>query len=549
MSSIFSLKTDARQLLLGNQGLSNMKYDQIAPTRDATTTNFPNGEINFKFDVGGGKWFVPQRSYLRIRCQISRGDNASLLESDNVAPAMNMMSNLFQSAEFKINGKTISRVSDFMGQVSSLKYRLDKSASWLDSVGNSTNFWDNHNSRKADVCADGLYHDAVFETSWGNLGFVVATDRIVYTHATTQLAFDDGAGGAVGVDVRTKFPIGSRIRVLGAFGTLGANAEMLVMAHIDATTLEVQSALTLNVAAANIQLERLTDGASSALRVNARRVSNVEIIWTPPLSIFDIEGGIPGSASCELTLTPQSSNTYQLLAIESTGATKTTGALATNVKFSVQNLYFYTNIISGPRIENSTYLLDLEQIACQASVVNNTDFAQHSFHVSPSTYALSVAIQDGRVGSDTRASASRFKSYNVAMDETEELKLNRLYVSYGGSNYPSPDAEPSYIEGVGGALSTDYSVNRYIDSNIYSGAFFGVGGCESIEQYHDRGAYHYFACPKDNDDASTRVVVNAGFQGTTNVANMRILLFAHSRQVARIEMIDGKVQSVMLEDS
>ena len=420
MSFIFSLKTDARQLELGNQGLSNMKYDQIAPTRDATTTNFPNGEINFKFDVGGGKWFVPQRSYLRIRCQISRGDNTSLLESDNVAPAMNMMSNLFQSAEFKINGKTISRVSDFMGQVSSLKYRLDKSASWLDSVGNSTNFWDNHNSRKADVCADGLYHDDVFETSWGNLGFAVATDRISYTHATTRLAFDNGTDGVgVGFDVRTKFPIGSRIKVLGAFGNLVANDEMLVTGHQSGNVLRVQSALAADVAAENIQLERLTEGASSALRVNARRVSNVEIIWTPPLSIFDIEGGIPGSASCELTLTPQSSNTYQLLAIESTGATKTTGALATDVKFSVQNLYFYTNIISGPRIENSTYLLDLEQIACQASVVNNTDFAQHSFHVSPSTYALSVAIQDGRVGSDTRASASRFKSYNVAMDETE----------------------------------------------------------------------------------------------------------------------------------
>jgi len=93
------------------------------------------------------------------------------------------------------------------------------------------------------------------------------------------------------------------------------------------------------------------------------------------------------------------------------------------------------------------------------------------------------------------------------MDETEELKLNRLFISYGGSNYPSPDAEPSYIEGTGlaGSLSTDYSVNRYIDSNIYSGAFFGVGGCESIEQWKDRGGLSLFRpVPNDNDDASTR---------------------------------------------
>lgn len=546
-NSIFALKTDARQLSLGNEGLSKMQYDQLAPTRDATSTNFPNGEINFKWDVGGGKWWIPGRSYIRMRAQVSRGNNTAFLKSDNVSPALNMMSNLFQSAEFKMNGKTISRVSDFMGQVSTLKYRLDKSASWLDSVGNSTNFWDTFEVRQSDICADGVHAGKSNEeviTPALNLG-ISADTTIAYTFATNLLTFILG-GASTATDVREVFPIGSYIQLTDAYGTIPALGRVQVTGHVTPLTITITNADdAADVPAAANVMSRVDIGNAS------RRNSNIEIIWTPPLSIFDIEGGVPGSCSCELTLTPQSSNTYQLLALESTGGAKEAGGTIATCKFSITNLYLYTNIINGPRVENSTYLLDLEQIACQASVVNNTSFAQHSFHVSPSTYALSVAVQDGRVGSDTRASASRFKSYNVALTSAEELKLNRLYVSFSGQNFPSPDAEPSYIEGTGltGALSTDHTINRYIDSNIYSGAFFGVGGCENIEQWQDRGAYHYFATPRDADDASTRVVVNAGFADGTDVANARVLLFAHSRQVARIEMIDGRVQSVALEDA
>lgn len=545
-NSIFALKTDARQLSLGNEGLSKMQYDQVPATREIGGTAFPGAEINYRFEIGGGKWWVPGRSYIRLRAQISRGDDASLLESDNTAPALNMMSNLFQSCEFKMNGKTISRCSDFVAQVSTLKYRLDKSGSWLDSVGNSTNFWDGFGARQADVCADGAYHNESILTPWLSLGFD-AVNQIAYTELTHRLTFTANGGGAP-PDVRVAFPVGSRIRVATAYGDLPAGGEMVVSGHVSDLVLVVDG-LQGDEPAATCQLTRVDDGGTKSI-ANARRISNVEIIWTPPLSIFDVEGGIPGSCSCELTLVPQTSNTYQLLGLESTGATKTAGALATNVKVSVADMYLYTNIINGPRVENTTYLLDLEQIKCQTSPVNSASFAQHFFEVSPSTYALTIAFQDNRVNDNTMASSSRFKSYNTAFTETRELTLNRLYVSYAGQNHPSPDAQMELTEGTGlaGALSTDYTANRYIESNIYSGAFFGVGGCESLQQWQDRGAYHYFATPRDSDDASTRVVVNAGFSGT-EMTNTRVLLFEHSRQVARIEMIDGRVQAIALEDA
>ena len=47
----------------------------------------------------------------------------------------------------------------------------------------------------------------------------------------------------------------------------------------------------------------------------------------------------------------------------------------------------------------------------------------------------------------------------------------------------------------------------------------------------------------DGTDRSTRVIVNQQFLGdggSANVPNMRLLLFAHSKQIARIRVVDGR---------
>jgi hypothetical protein len=53
----------------------------------------------------------------------------------------------------------------------------------------------------------------------------------------------------------------------------------------------------------------------------------------------------------------------------------------------------------------------------------------------------------------------------------------------------------------------------------------------------------------DGTDRSTRVNVHQGFETGTAVANMRVLLFSHNKQVARIQVSDGRVVSVDLEDA
>jgi hypothetical protein len=83
---------------------------------------------------------------------------------------------------------------------------------------------------------------------------------------------------------------------------------------------------------------------------------------------------------------------------------------------------------------------------------------------------------------------------------------------------------------------------------MYSGGYFD-SSVETISQWHERGAYYTIAFPKDGTDRSTRVTVNAGFSATTDFANMRMLLFAHSKQIARVRVVDGRVIDVQLEDA
>ena len=51
-------------------------------------------------------------------------------------------------------------------------------------------------------------------------------------------------------------------------------------------------------------------------------------------------------------------------------------------------------------------------------------------------------------------------------------------------NLPAPDADPNFTP------TLDYTTQRYVESQMYAGAYYDTGGCESIQQYHNRGSYY-----------------------------------------------------------
>jgi hypothetical protein len=543
MASIFDLKTNVSELSSANQGTSRMSYDQTPPTRDITLNNFPNGAIHFRWQTSGAKWWVPQRSYLRFRCSLSKANGTALTLADNIAPNMNLAAGLFQSMEFRINDKTVSRVSDFVPQVDSLDKRMKKSKAWMDSIGVSTNFWEeDFKSRQADVSSNGLNVDEPYDVaSRLELGYDAATNTVAVAADTGVLTFAANGGQALPLNANV-WATGDEIEIDmgGAVGTV----RYRVSAVINATTLQLNNLQTIAFVAAGVGFRRYRRSID-----NARQLSSFEITWCPPLSIFGVPSALP-SGKYELVLNPQTSSVYQLYAIESLTAKTPNTATAvapsanSNFLFQIVDMYMYVATVEGPRADDITYLLDLEQTRCQSEKIDTASFQQKNFDVSPSTFALTVAYQDLRAGTDSRVSSTKFKSYDNAFASLtgEELKLSRFFINYAGQNLPSVDADPSFVAG------TDYTVQRYLESQIYSGAYFDTGGAETIEEYHDRGSYYYFAWPRDGTDRSTRVNVHSQMSGA-DVVNMRVLLFDHSKQVARIKVQDGRVVDVQLEDN
>jgi len=570
MTSIFDLKTNVSELSSANEGTSRMEYEQHPPTRDVVGNNFANGAIHFTFQTSGQKWWLPSRSYTRMRFRLTRGDGTTqLLTTDDIAPNMGLMSSLFQSGEFRINDKVVSRVADFMPQVDALETRLTKSKSWIDSVGEATNWWqESQQLRQAEVSSLGtVVKDKVPivppETQAGRvvMGFDAAaidSNNASYVAATGVITFAAGINAvALPDDVRVVYPAGTYFTYLtGA----AAGVRMKVITGVNGagagstTTIVVEPNWNADVAVTaggvlTLDFARIT--VPLIVGDPSRRLKDFELTWAPPLSIFKIGHALPGG-KYELVLNPQTITSFQKRAIESKlGVASKTGAIPgadpalANFKLEVVDFYFYCATVEGPRADDITYLLDLEQTRCQSEKINNRNFAQKNFDVSPSTYALTVAYQDLRAGENTALSVSKFKSYNnvAAPTLSEELKLERFFINYAGQNLPSPDADPAFVAG------TDYTTQRYAESQIYSGAYFDTGGAESIEDYHDRGAYYYFSWPRDGTDRSTRVNVHQGFAEGTDVTNMRCLLFDHSKQVARIRVQNGRVIDIQLEDA
>ena len=526
MASIYNLVTTPDMLESANKGISRNQYEQQAPTRDVSGANFPNGSINFRWQTSGVKWWLPSRSYIRMRCSLTKANGLPVNLSDDVAPSMAQCAALFQSLEFRVNDKVVSRVADYVPQIDALSTRVNKSASWIDSVGASTNFWDDSFAvRKVNTASDGVAPSRVG---------VVASQAVLGVGGTAQLAYASANGEltfSVVANIANNFVAGDYIR----FEYGGGATDYLISRIIDPDQMQLVGGPAGDIAAAVRSFSRVRYDNE------ARHANQYEITWTPPLSIFQVETALP-CGRFELVMNPQTSSVYKKAAVESSVADRTPG---TDYDFNVENMFLYLNTVEGERCDALTYFLDLTQYACQAEMLSSTAFSQKAFDVSPATTALCVAFQDTRAGTSTLVPATKFRAYPAVINKNSDqgLRLNRLFINYSGRSAPNPDSDPTFT------ATVDRTTQRYVDSIIGTGSYHDSSASESIQAFHNRGSYHYFPWAKDSNDRSTRVSVNTGFiEAGTDLSNTRLLLFSISKQVAKVTIENGSVTNVDVQD-
>lgn len=419
-----------------------------------------------------------------------------------------------------------------------LEQRLSKSSAWLKSVGASINWLqEDVDDRVNAVSDDGNYETPILKADADDLKlqsdvkFDMNAGVLEISEGTDQLPpkqFMEAKG----------FVVGNKIR----WASVNGNTFYTITTAINATdptkyTCELSQPLSAGgTLSAHPEFAIFETKPSTE---EPRKVTGFEIIWRPLcLSIFKHQGALP-LGKYQLIATPHnaSGNNYKIRAIETPHHTPTPtfGTGANDINFKVKDLRMYICNVTGPRVEDKSFFIDLEETRCQKALLKNTtNLSSEPFEIEPSSYALTYCLQDVNAGIDPKYSSSRFRER-----DGKELSLNRLFISLGRNNYPTPDAEPSYKEG----NADDYTTKCYVDTAINCGGYFSEGGFSSLDEWQRYGAIHFFQTPRDNQDRTTRAVVNTKFaENFDNQANH--VLFSHYRKAVQVTIQRGTVISV-----
>lgn len=533
--SLFDLPTSASELKSANAGISRKEYRQIPPDRNATGANFSAGVIRFPFGVDGQSYWVPAQSYFRIRMNITKADGEPLNVSDQLGLNMNPASCLWQSGEIRMNNQTVSRCSDYFAQIDMLEKRLDKSRAWIEYTGNSTEVLDYDLKRRLNVTAsDGAEGSSAPQEQLSldfedDMGFAAA-NQVAWTQATGTLTFTANGARAI-PDLRTFINSGDVVTCeLGGLAGKG-----LIVTAVNAATLIVTgTALPADIAAANI-------GANAvALLRNAQRDREVEFIelnYQPlALSLFKCNKAIP-AAQISVELTPSQESVWKKRVIESLLG-QGDKAAGTDYQVNIEQIYMYAATCEGPRVDDKTYLLDLESTRCMADAITSANLSQNTFNLSPSCHAFTVAYQDNRAGVNSSVSATKLKSYNNAADESVDENLERWYAQTKGQRFPQVDYDAELSEG------KDYFNQLYMNSILACGAYHDAGGAETFKEWIERGPYLHWKVPTDGSNVDTRFAVNQSFAAGSQTNQTQVLLFDHYREAVQVVVKDGRTQLV-----
>jgi len=282
MLSIFDIPTKKEDLTSVNQGIADLRYDEVQSLRnlsdDATNSRFSGQEITFRWDYANGKWWIPSRSYFRIRVKLTKDGTIPLGQNDNIAPNMGMADSMIQQVQYKLADKTVEDISNFYPQVASLKTRLGKTAQWLKTTGNNLNFWESSPvKRQQHICQDGYLESDTMKqhnmtplvTYRTQLG-IAAAGTVVFTRNTRVVTF-----AAAGVDLRTAniFRPYDWI-VLKDIDVVGGDTNKYRMYMVT----NITGALTMLVAPTSVAAGAATFPAAGAANIDFWRVRYSEVL-------------------------------------------------------------------------------------------------------------------------------------------------------------------------------------------------------------------------------------------------------------------------------
>lgn len=576
---MFNLPQSPEQLSVAFERSANCSYQSYYPTASCTGNNFSSGEITIPFSLSSPYYWVPNKSYIRLVVELSfpnveqknpdvvgMGSGSPFLQYQGIAPNMFMASSLFSRMSLSANGVIINNVTDWLPQITAMTSRVLRPRALLDSFEYSKDF------------TSGRFHDRASRVTMPtfNLGVPGQSDTALSVFdlgltyppvgnglvitlnsggtaaviTLTQPGYSDGAGLAA---IRDYIRAGDVLSVLE-----GPTQQVLFQGLIrdfvvDSST---QATVTLTntsgaTGAANIGGAVGNPAQIFIERQEPTQIANVfELCFRPPLSAFQGEHAIPAGAFMEVKLQPWSNSVYPGRAIESLQSNRVPGR---DFQVVVRDLNLQLYTCAGPRIEQLQWLWEQSvstQCQAQAITVQANSLQQLNYDISSSTYWIGIAIQ-GRNLNDTAQSCTKFTVGRTNLQQA----ISRCYLTYKGMTVPAqlqtcayrPYARnPDPVLNPPDSAGIDGFVDRYSQHMQSIGLAFSAGGCETEQEWLERGNIFGFYVPSDVSAQSTRLQVNIEFsQDLSQVGN--VLVFSVSREVASVNIDGGRWTSVVMQ--
>ena len=128
---------------------TNFEYKKILPDTIFNTSS-PSQRHVFRIQNNAAEWWIPARSYLRLRWQLVKlggltaagvvVDKRPVTITDGVAPIMNFCPALFSRLEYYMDGNKLSDLQDYIPQIDTMKHRQRDSKAYQSSVADRQNF-------------------------------------------------------------------------------------------------------------------------------------------------------------------------------------------------------------------------------------------------------------------------------------------------------------------------------------------------------------------------------------------------------------------------
>ena len=548
------------------------------------STNFTQNTHTFRFTVDGNTYWVPQRSYLRIRAKFTKkrkGDNTVLgiARGDGIAPAFGFCATLFQSIAHDMSGTTVSQLTSYVPQIDTLRHRLMKGQTWRDTMGPYINAYSDFYTRQNMILRDGLSEE---DTKFMN----ITKSNLMY-NSPTQPNGNYVAGAIIGATNLVTADVGNNTLTLSVHDTLltpGGGGTPAIGTGILLSSLTLDggalwttypdilkvgdeiTVLFRTVAPAYITPTRskvvaiaadilyvyptLPVGNHGVLwdciihhrieKYDVTPTEEIEFLWSPPLSLWqDTAHGIPASIH-ELRLTP--SQDWQKNCVETISELKVTD----KVDVEITDMKLFISVVDGPMAGSSDgkgqYCLNVSDWVCNAQQATpnggGTNLRLATYDVHASTTQLAFAFQNTETSNSTKNPISRFLCQGH-----DELKLSRFFIQYAGQQRPTPDSDQK-IDLKSNTLdagSQNFLTQRWYETLINTNAMYNPGGVEPFPTWLSLGPYYYFNWPKPPTDISTRVSLQYVL---ANVEVCNILLFSRNNTAHLISLSNGRVVGV-----